>query len=99
MHEGGTKDPRFIIRTTFAPDPKMLEIEIEDNGPGIEEDNLKRVFEPFFTTKPLGEGTGLGLSVSYFIIKVTHHGEMLVDSTPGEGTKFLIHIPFERRQS
>ncbi|HPX48735.1 MAG TPA: ATP-binding protein, partial [Treponemataceae bacterium] len=65
-----------------------------DNGPGMDEAVRHRVFEPFFTTKPVGEGTGLGLSVSYFIITENHHGEMEVVSSPGEGATFIIRIPF-----
>ncbi|MCP4398014.1 MAG: hypothetical protein GY801_12050 [bacterium] len=53
----------------------------------------KRVFEPFFTTKPVNVGTGLGLSVSYFIITKNHGGEMCVESRSGSGTKFIIHLP------
>lgn len=66
---------------------------IRDNGPGMEESIRRRIFEPFFTTKGAGRGTGLGLSVSYFIIVDDHGGEMEVMSTPGEGTSFLIKLP------
>ncbi|MCP4690819.1 MAG: histidine kinase, partial [Desulfobacterales bacterium] len=66
MSEAETPDPRFICR--ISPDRGMVRVEIEDNGPGMDEDALERVFEPFYTTKPVGVGTGLGLSVSYFII-------------------------------
>ena len=68
-------------------------IEIEDNGPGMSEAIRKRIFEPFYTTKPEGIGTGLGLSVSYFIIKDNHKGEISVESSPGTGTKFKICLP------
>ncbi len=71
-------------------------MEIEDNGPGMDEESRKRVFEPFYTTKPVGEGTGLGLSVSYFIITENHGGEMAVESQIGSGTKFIIRLPMER---
>ena len=54
---------------------------------------LKRIFEPFFTTKPVGVGTGLGLSVSYFIITENHHGELVVQSEPGKGARFIIRLP------
>jgi len=68
-------------------------ISISDNGPGMEESVRRRAFEPFFTTKPPGEGTGLGLSVSYFIITQNHGGSLQVDSAPGKGTTFLIRLP------
>ncbi|MET0015118.1 MAG: ATP-binding protein [Sedimenticola sp.] len=68
-------------------------IEVEDNGPGMDESVSKRIFEPFYTTKGVGEGTGLGLSISYFIIANEHNGNLSVDSTPGQGTTFLIELP------
>ena len=85
------KPPRLILRT--MPDGAMARIEVEDNGPGIAEDVRTRVFEPFFTTKTVGEGTGLGLSVSYMIITQNHGGEMSVESTSGEGVKFIVKLP------
>jgi signal transduction histidine kinase len=72
-------------------------MEIEDNGPGMDEATRRRVFEPFFTTKPIGVGTGLGLSVSYFIITENHNGEMEVESQPESGAKFIIRLPVEGR--
>jgi PAS domain S-box-containing protein len=71
---------------------KHIRIIFHDNGPGITPNNLKRIFEPFFTTKPLGEGTGLGLSLSRSII-LEHNGEMLVESAPGDGATFTILLP------
>ena len=59
----------------------------------MDEATRKRVFEPFFTTKPINEGTGLGLSVSYFIITENHGGEMSVESIPKKGAKFIIKLP------
>ena len=93
MQEAGTETPRFIFRTRVDHGTDMAIMEIEDNGPGMDEQTRKRVFEPFFTTKPVGVGTGLGLSVSYFIITENHRGEMVVESRPGAGTKFIIHLP------
>ena len=87
------KKPCFVLRLSKEDKTNMLRIEIEDNGPGMDEATRKRVFEPFFTTKPMGEGTGLGLSVSYFIITENHGGEMLVESQPGSGSKFIIRLP------
>lgn len=77
---------------------KRVHVEIEDNGPGMSESVRKRVFEPFFTTKPVGEGTGLGLSVSYFIINENHGGQMSVESSPGSGARFVFYLPMERKE-
>ena len=75
----------------------MLRIEIEDNGPGMDKTIQSRIFEPFFTTKPVGVGTGLGLSVSYFIITQNHGGSMDVISSPGKGSNFIIRLPLEEK--
>ncbi|MCD6396338.1 MAG: transporter substrate-binding domain-containing protein [Spirochaetaceae bacterium] len=95
MHKADINHPQFVIRTRFEKENKLITVEIEDNGPGMDEKIRKRVFEPFFTTKPVGEGTGLGLSVSYFIITENHDGKMSVESRKGEGTKFIISLPAE----
>ncbi|MBU1344897.1 MAG: GAF domain-containing protein [Proteobacteria bacterium] len=84
--------PRFILR--IYKEPGFACIEIEDNGPGMDEETRKRLFEPFYTTKPVGDGTGLGLSVSYFIIVKDHKGEMTVASTPEKSTRFIIKLPY-----
>ncbi|HEY3154950.1 MAG TPA: ATP-binding protein [Candidatus Binatia bacterium] len=73
---------------------RKLRLEFEDNGAGIPAEHLSQVFDPFFTTKDVGEGTGLGLSVSYGIIK-DHGGEIRVDSKPGEYTRFTILLPVQ----
>lgn len=83
--------PRIVIRLSCQGD--WLRLEIGDNGPGIPVDIQRRIFEPFFTTKAPGVGTGLGLSVSYFIITNGHGGKMSVQSTPGNGTIFVIELP------
>jgi signal transduction histidine kinase len=70
-----------------------LEIRVRDNGTGISEAVRERIFEPFFTTKPAGEGTGLGLSLSYDIVVKQHGGQLTVDSRPDEYTEFLIVLP------
>jgi signal transduction histidine kinase len=72
--------------------PSSIIISVEDNGPGIPESIKEKIFQPFFTTKPTGQGTGLGLSLSYDIIKA-HGGELTVDTTEGNGTKFTIKLP------
>ncbi len=73
-------------------------IELEDNGPGMTEEVRHRVFEPFFTTRPPGEGTGLGLSVSYYIVHDEHHGRLIVESSVGKGTLFKICLPLQSGQ-
>lgn len=75
-------------------DGKVI-IEISDNGTGIEEETIKKIFNPFFTTKEVGEGTGLGLSICYDIVVNKHEGEMNVESSLGEGTKFIIELPIK----
>jgi two-component system NtrC family sensor kinase len=70
-----------------------VEIHVEDNGNGIPQNIVDKIFQPFFTTKPTGQGTGLGLSLSYNIIKA-HNGTIVVDSKEGKGTEFIIYLPF-----
>ncbi len=94
MKDGGAARPLIILRA--KQEGEMLRVEVEDNGPGMPEAVRKRVFEPFFTTKGVGFGTGLGLSVSYFIITENHNGTMTLESMPGSGTKFVIRLPLER---
>ncbi len=88
--------PRIVIRLSGAN--QGVRIEIEDNGPGIPPEIQRRIFEPFFTTKKPGEGTGLGLSVSYFIITQGHGGAISVTSQPGHGTCFRIDLPVTPEQ-
>jgi PAS domain S-box-containing protein len=83
--------PRFVLRV--LRDESMARIEIEDNGPGMDEAMRRRVFEPFFTTKDPGEGIGLGLSLSYFIITEDHGGMLSVECAPGLGSRFIIRLP------
>jgi len=84
-------NPTVTIGTVIKNN--MLEIKVSDNGIGMSESIRRQVFEPFFTTKEVGSGTGLGLSVSYFIISKHHNGNIEVDSTPGAGTTFTIALP------
>ena len=67
-------------------------IKFSDTGEGIKKEDIKKVFEPFYTTKPVGQGTGLGMSITYRVIK-NHNGEILVDSEVGKGTTFTIKLP------
>ncbi|WP_172799654.1 CHASE4 domain-containing protein [Leptolyngbya sp. O-77] len=71
----------------------QIQICIANNGPAIPEDLKPRLFDPFFTTKPVGQGTGLGLTVCYQIIVETHHGILRCNSVPGHHTEFIIQIP------
>ncbi len=80
-----------ITVTSQYKDPYVI-VTITDNGCGMSEETQQKLFEPFFTTKPVGQGTGLGMSISYEIIK-NHGGEITVDSAPGAGTKFIIKLP------
>ncbi len=72
---------------------EMVEVRVRDNGTGIPADAVEHIFEPFFTTKPTGEGTGLGLSLSYETVVQRHHGRLEVDTREGEFTEFIITLP------
>ncbi len=72
-------------------------IEVEDNGCGMPEIEVKKVFDPFFTTKPVGQGTGLGMAISYKVIK-NHHGDIKIESEVGKGTKFTLMLPLKMRK-
>lgn len=86
--------PAITLRLTM--EGASARIDIEDNGPGMAEELRRHIFEPFFTTKDTGVGTGLGLSVSYFIITNNHRGTIAVDSEINRGTRFIITIPVKR---
>ncbi len=94
-HGAGTR-PCFFLR--LMVEGTRVRIEIEDNGPGMDEETKNRVFEPFYTTKEVGTGTGLGLSVSYFIITENQGGTLSVESSPGKGATFIIHLPLEQQR-
>ncbi|MDO8650665.1 MAG: ATP-binding protein [Undibacterium sp.] len=91
------KDTGVITVSTGCNDA-WIWIKISDTGAGIPPENLHRIFEPFFTTKPVGSGTGLGLSLSYGIVK-KHGGRIDVESEVGKGTSFTIHIPLHPEDS
>ncbi len=93
MGEHGT-----LILRTERHDEKTIRIEIQDDGGGIPSSVVPKIFDPFFTTKPIGEGTGMGLSISYKIIQA-HGGKILVDSEAGIGTTFSILLPIEQKQA
>jgi two-component system NtrC family sensor kinase len=92
---------RMEVRSSFEPTLKVLtsaldnsvEIRVRDNGIGIPPEIKDRLFQPFFTTKPTGEGTGLGLSMSYDIVTQQHGGSITVDSKIGEYSEFTIWLP------
>jgi len=83
--------PRISVR--ISTEDGRVRIEIDDNGPGIPQEVQRRIFEPFFTTKEPGEGTGLGLSVSYFIITRGHGGRIFAGANEAGGTRFTIELP------
>ncbi|PYT99554.1 MAG: histidine kinase [Acidobacteria bacterium] len=85
-----------MLEVRTAADNGSVEIEIADTGAGIRREDINRIFDPFFTTKSNGRGTGLGLSVSYGIIK-EHAGKIDVRSTPGKGTSFHVEFPAARK--
>jgi signal transduction histidine kinase len=92
MNGAGT----LTIRT--ARDGDCVLVEIGDTGPGVPADIQKRIFEPFFTTKPVGQGTGLGLDISWRIVVNKHHGDLRVESVPGD-TRFQVRLPIQKPAS
>lgn len=92
------KDPGLIRIKTWSDDTHVY-CEVEDNGIGMTKKTLDRVFEPFFTTKPVGQGTGLGLSVSYDIVVNKHGGHINAHSELGVGTALLLKLPIKQRRS
>jgi signal transduction histidine kinase len=86
----GNYEPTVTVSTKKSGN-KVL-IGVADNGNGIPQKILDKIFQPFFTTKPTGQGTGLGLSLSYDIVKA-HGGEIKVETKEGEGSEFMISIP------
>ena len=89
--QGNTYKPRVTLTTTKQAGQVI--IEVADNGIGIPQQVKEKIFQPFFTTKPTGEGTGLGLSLSYDIVTKGHGGELRVETKEGIGTEFIIQLP------
>jgi len=83
-------EPTVSVSTKKMED--RVEVSVKDNGNGIPQKVLDKIFQPFFTTKPTGQGTGLGLSLAYDIVKV-HGGELKVETKEGEGSEFIIVLP------
>ena len=90
-------EPKVIVRTSLkipaAGGGAVVQLTIQDNGNGIPPNIADKIFQPFFTTKPAGEGTGLGLSLTYDIIKKEHGGTISVESKEGEQTTFTMQLP------
>jgi signal transduction histidine kinase len=84
----------LTIRTSMDGD--RVRVEVGDTGPGVPEKLRQRIFEPFFTTKPVGQGTGLGLDISYRIVVGRHGGDLTVESQPGD-TRFIVRLPLTER--
>ncbi|MGB3007950.1 MAG: HAMP domain-containing sensor histidine kinase, partial [Chitinophagaceae bacterium] len=89
-YRGEGYEPTVSVSTKKVSD--KVEIRVSDNGNGIPQKVLAKIFQPFFTTKPTGQGTGLGLSLSYDIVKA-HGGELKVETKEGEGSAFIIQLP------
>ncbi|MBA2762604.1 MAG: hypothetical protein H0U39_11740, partial [Segetibacter sp.] len=91
-------EPTVTVTTSFNPPPgdegAGIAISVKDNGVGIPQKVLDKIYQPFFTTKPTGQGTGLGLSLSYDIIKA-HGGELKVETKEGEYSEFSISLPLK----
>ncbi|RTL57584.1 MAG: hypothetical protein EKK37_16245 [Sphingobacteriales bacterium] len=88
--QGVSYEPTVSVSTKKLPG--AVEVRVKDNGMGVPQKVLDKIFQPFFTTKPVGQGTGLGLSLSYDIIKA-HGGDLKVVTTEGEGAEFIIQLP------
>lgn len=94
--EQGGYEPTVSVSTkklAEGPGRRAVEIRVSDNGTGIPETIRQKIFQPFFTTKPTGQGTGLGLSLSYDIVAKGHNGTLTVESEEGQGTTFVITLP------
>ena len=92
------EEPNLITLRTSLENHETVRVEIQDNGNGIPKDVILKIFDPFFTTKPIGQGTGMGLSISYKIIHA-HGGKLLVDTELGAGTVFTILLPIKTVQT
>jgi signal transduction histidine kinase len=81
-----------VLTVRTGMDREFVFVEFGDTGPGVPPEIRDRIFEPFFTTKPVGEGTGLGLDISWRIVVNKHHGDISVESEPGD-TRFRVRLP------
>jgi len=87
---GAGGEGTLTVRTALVRD--QLLVEFRDTGPGVPPEIRERIFEPFFTTKPVGEGTGLGLDISWRIVVQRHRGDLRLESAPGD-TRFQVYLP------
>ena len=92
--KSGIENYEPTVSVSTKKDNGNVEIRVKDNGNGIPKKVIDKIFQPFFTTKPTGQGTGLGLSLSYDIVKA-HGGELKVETKEGEGSEFIIHLPIK----
>jgi signal transduction histidine kinase len=93
----GAKTPDATITIRTRQEGRWIVVTIEDNGPGIPPEAMPHIFEAFYTTKPIGQGTGLGLDISYNIVVVNHKGDIRVTSAPGK-TQFEVWLPKEMKE-
>lgn len=100
MRQKATREPGYAARLSFSTSVygDHAIVSIRDNGDGIPKEVAEKIFQPFFTTKPSGQGTGLGLSMSYDII-TRHGGRLTLDSSPGEFTEFTIALPLKKAEA
>jgi signal transduction histidine kinase len=92
MPDGGT------IGVRASASAGRVRLTVSDTGVGIPAEHLEKIYDPFFTTKPRGQGTGLGLSVSYGIVK-EHAGTLTAESAPGEGSRFIVSLPISESRA
>ena len=90
---GNPKNGKPVVTISTTSYDSFVEVRVSDNGGGIPEENIDKVFEPFFTTKPTGQGTGLGLSLSYDIVAQGHRGSLALENRPGHGATFVMRLP------
>ena len=96
INKNGNHNGQGIVKLSTEIEGTNLLVKIEDNGIGMDENTKKKIFEPFFTTKDVGEGTGLGMSITYNTVK-RHNGNIYINSTPTVGTEFIIEIPIRQK--
>jgi len=93
MQCGKVQSPHLKFDHFTVKDRLQITIKVKDNGIGIPDAIKDKIMQPFFTTKPTGEGTGLGLSLSYDVVVKGHGGSIQVNSVEGEGSEFVVHLP------